>query len=64
MVRIIAGPLVETGLGKLKPGRVKTSMESKDRKNAGPTAPPYGLYALQVLYPKGLICWPDEVIDR
>ena len=64
MVRILAGTLVETGLGKIRPGSVKTILESRARNNAGQTAPAHGLYVLQVRYPEGLVCWPDEVIDR
>ena len=37
MVRIIAGTLVEVGEGKIKPEKVKTIIESKDRKKAGKT---------------------------
>ena len=50
MVRIIAGTLVEVGLGKIKPEQIKQIIESKNRENAGKTLPPYGLYLLKVEY--------------
>ena len=50
MVRIITGTLVEAGLGKTAPEKVKTIIESKDRALAGHTAPPQGLYLEQIYY--------------
>ena len=50
MVRIIAGTLVDVGLGKIQPNEIKNIIESKDRKNAGKTLPPQGLYLLKVEY--------------
>lgn len=50
MVRIMAGTLVEVGLGKIKPEEIKTILESKDRNEAGKTLPPQGLYLVQVEY--------------
>jgi len=50
MVRIIVGTLVEIGLGKMEPENVKAIIESKDRGNAGHTAPPQGLYLDEVFY--------------
>lgn len=43
MVRIIAGTLIEAGRGHIEPEAVKDIIESKDRANAGPTAPACGL---------------------
>ena len=43
MVRIIAGTLMEVGRGKIAPEQIPLILESKDRKNAGPTLPPQGL---------------------
>ena len=40
MVRIIAGTLVEVGLGKIKAEEINDIMESKRRENAGKTLPP------------------------
>ncbi|MBQ2898028.1 MAG: tRNA pseudouridine(38-40) synthase TruA [Clostridia bacterium] len=50
MVRIIAGTLMYVGGGKLNPQDVKNIIESKDRRLAGITAPPQGLYLKSVEY--------------
>lgn len=50
MVRIISGTLVEVGLGKIKPEDIQKIIESKDRKKAGKTLPPQGLYLVEVIY--------------
>ena len=50
MVRIIAGTLVDVGLGKIKADEIPDIIESKDRTRAGKTLPPYGLYLLKVEY--------------
>jgi len=50
MVRIIAGTLVEAGLGKINPKDLPYIIESRDRRNAGHTAPPQGLYLAEVYY--------------
>jgi len=50
MVRIIAGTLVNVGIGKYSPGYVKDIIDSKSRDNAGPTAPPQGLALYRVYY--------------
>ena len=50
MVRIIAGTLVEVGLGKIKPDKVKLAIDSGLRQNAGHTAPAQGLYLVEVYY--------------
>ena len=49
-VRIIVGTLVEVGKGKILPGNIKNIIESKDRSQAGATAPAHGLYLLKVEY--------------
>jgi tRNA pseudouridine38-40 synthase len=38
------------GLGKIKPHDIKDIIKSCDRKNAGITAPPQGLYLSEVYY--------------
>lgn len=43
MVRIIAGTLMEVGVGRMEPEQVKVILESVDRCSAGPTAPACGL---------------------
>ncbi len=50
MVRIITGTLVYVGCGKLTPADVKNIVESTDRRLAGITAPPQGLYLKDVVY--------------
>ena len=64
MVRIIVGTLVQVGTGKLKPQQMKGILESRDRVQAGPTAPAHGLYALSVCYPEGTVSWPEEVMNH
>lgn len=50
MVRIITGTLVEVGLGKRSAIEVDRIIESGDRSKAGFTAPPQGLYLMEVFY--------------
>ncbi len=50
MVRAIVGTLVEVGQHKRNANTMKDILESKDRKAAGRTAPPHGLYLVKVLY--------------
>lgn len=50
MVRIIVGTLVEVGLGKKEPGDLPAIIESCDRRNAGFTAPPNGLYLKEIYF--------------
>ncbi|MFQ5691742.1 MAG: tRNA pseudouridine(38-40) synthase TruA, partial [Nitrospinota bacterium] len=50
MVRNIVGTLVEVGRGKMTPARVREILESRDRSQAGPTAPPQGLFLVEVFY--------------
>ena len=63
MVRILVGTLVEVGLGKISPESMNTILNSKDRSQAGPTAPPHGLYSLSVRYSEDIVRWPENVID-
>ena len=50
MVRIIAGTLVEVGLGKIEPEKIPQIISSKKRENAGKTLPPQGLFLVKVEY--------------
>jgi tRNA pseudouridine38-40 synthase len=50
MVRNIVGTLVKVGLGKLSPEGVLGILKAKDRRQAGPTAPPQGLFLIRVNY--------------
>lgn len=50
MVRIIAGTLVEVGMGRRDPELVRLAIETADRTMAGPTAPAHGLTLLKIEY--------------
>jgi len=50
MVRIIAGTLIDVGTGKIQPEKFSHIIESKDRENAGVTAPAHGLYLYDIYY--------------
>lgn len=50
MVRIIVGTLVEVALGRFEPDDIAKIIHSRDRKNAGMTAPAEGLYLNRVDY--------------
>ena len=53
MVRIIAGTLIEIGLGKRNVKEVPEIIAAKDRRLAGHTAPAAGLYLERVYYENG-----------
>ncbi len=50
MVRIMVGTLIQVGIGKLEPSDVSRIIVSKNRKNAGTTAPACGLTMCHVEY--------------
>ena len=50
MVRIMVGTLLFSAQGKIKQGEIKNIILSKDRKRAGKTAPPQGLYLNKINY--------------
>jgi tRNA pseudouridine38-40 synthase len=50
MVRNIVGTLLLVGRGKLPPEEMEHILARKDRRFAGPTAPPQGLYLVHVDY--------------
>jgi len=52
MVRILSGTLIYVGLGKIKPEEIPGILAAKDRRRAGPTLPPSGLFLVKVFYPK------------
>lgn len=52
MVRIIAGTLVEVGLGKKPPDAFRRAFGSLNRLDLGMTAPPSGLELTEVFYPE------------
>jgi tRNA pseudouridine38-40 synthase len=50
MVRNIVGTLVEVGVGRMKPEKMPEIIEAKDRRAAGPIAPPEGLCLMWIKY--------------
>ena len=50
MVRTIVGTLLEVGYGKRNPQDMRALIDSTDRTQAGPAAPPYGLVFEKVTY--------------
>ena len=52
MVRNIAGSLMTVGSGRRPPGWIAELMAGRDRTRAADTAPPHGLYLVEVLYPQ------------
>lgn len=52
MVRIIAGTLLEVGTGRTRPEEIPAVLEKCDRKAAGPTAPPQGLFLVRIEIPE------------
>lgn len=50
MVRNIVGTLVQVGLGKISPDEFGRILMSKDRGQAGATAPAHGLFLIEVKY--------------
>lgn len=50
MVRTIVGTLTEVGRHKRLPDSIQDILQARDRRAAGETAPPQGLYLLHVLY--------------
>ncbi len=50
MVRIIAGTLIQVGVGRIEPADIPAIIRSKDRKKAGPTAKALGLTLVKVFY--------------
>ena len=53
MCRGIVGTLVQAGLGKFPPGRIKQMLASKDRRAGGMSAPAHGLVLWKVHYGPG-----------
>ena len=50
MVRILTGTLIEIGRGKLRTEEMQSILDAQDRGAAGFTAPPQGLYLVEVEY--------------
>lgn len=60
MVRIMAGTLVEVGSGRKTPQDVSAAFLSRQRKDAGVTAPPQGLCLDEVIYDQRLPSRPKD----
>lgn len=58
MVRAIVGTLVEIGLGKITPTDFNDIIQSKNRSQAGYSAPACGLYLVDIQYPDAVIREP------
>ena len=50
MVRNIVGTLVDVGVGRWPASQMETILASRDRAQAGSTAPPTGLFLVRVDY--------------
>lgn len=50
MVRIMAGTLLDTAYGRIAPEQIPGILAAHDRRLAGPTLPPHGLYLADVRY--------------
>lgn len=50
MVRIMVGTMADIGKGRLTPDIITEAIRSGDRNLLGVTAPPYGLYLMEVYY--------------
>lgn len=50
MVRAIAGTLINVGRGYWPVEQVERILQAEDRNQAGPTAPPHGLFLMRVAY--------------
>ena len=50
MVRIIAGTLIQVGIGELEPQDIEAILAKRERSAAGPTAPAHGLTMIGIAY--------------
>lgn len=50
MVRVMVGTMVDVGRGRHSMEDIAHILEAKDRRRAGPTAPPHGLFLVAVKY--------------
>ena len=57
MVRIIAGTLVEVGTGRKTAEEIEKIISDCDRRGAGQTAPPEGLFLKEVFYDQNVLEW-------
>jgi tRNA pseudouridine38-40 synthase len=64
MVRTIVGTLVDCGTGRRGPSDVPAILAARDRRTAGHTAPPHGLYLAGVRYGDGYDSYAEPPIFR
>ena len=57
MVRIITGTLTDVGTGRKSVGEIKNIIAKCDRREAGMTAPPQGLFLKKVFYDSQVLEW-------
>ncbi|SHH33395.1 tRNA pseudouridine38-40 synthase [Anaerosphaera aminiphila DSM 21120] len=50
MIRIVVGTAIEIGRGKYEPEYMLEALNKEHRRAAGPTAPSYGLYLMEIYY--------------
>ena len=55
MVRNMAGVLMSIGAGKHPPVWAREVLEARDRRKGGVTAPPFGLYLVDIGYPEPFV---------
>ena len=61
MVRIIAGTLIEIGLGRRTINAFSEAYETMSRLSLGVTAPPQGLELTRVYYPEAAFIMPEDI---
>ena len=65
MVRIMVGTLIQVGRGRMPPDAVRSILDDRDRRRAGPTASAHGLYLWHIEYgardPAAIVSDIDDV---
>lgn len=64
MVRTIAGTLAQVGKGRRAPESLDAAIASRDRRQAGPAAPPQGLFLMRVFYEDAPLRTPGAETSR
>jgi tRNA pseudouridine38-40 synthase len=64
MVRIMVGTMVQVGLGAYPPAEIARMIEARNRRAAGPTAPPEGLYLQWIQFQAPSDPMPDSGLDQ
>ena len=63
MARVLVGTLVDVARGRIEESAVSSIMEARDRRRAGKTAPPHGLFLKWVLYSPGADMEGEKSVD-